>query len=604
MDVQHLPDRSLKLTVVEDDPIILHDIRMMVESIGHSVHSAYHSGEKLLESGPPYTMDMLLVDIELEGSVNGIEAVASILQSRTVPVIYLTSYSDNDTFKKILQTNPYGYILKPAKREQLKIAVDIAYYKFTLDRLVSESEKRYHSIVETLPLMIARFVPGSNTITFCNGFFQEFFDSSPSGDNFFSLMAERKFVSLDSFFSGLTAAQAQQISEIQIEYAGDELWFRIFCQALFDDDMRIFEYQFMAEDITRRKRSEEEITTKTVELNSRIRDLNCLYSISNILEKPRSLDYILQRIVDELAVALNDNDNVAVCIEYGDRSLFSYNYFSTTPNYNNPIVVNNCVVGNIRLNISEEKRLRCFISEEEEELLSTVSELISKTVVKIESEEQLKKLEREIIMISEREKQNLGHELHDGIGQILTGASFLLKTLEKQYVSAGSRQPQELTEIGTLIRDATTRCRRLSKGLVPVSYSNETFVYLVEQLLHSAKELYQLDFIISIPEEFSLKTSFATSQLFRIVQEAVNNIVKHADATGVNIAADDNGHGVTLSISDNGIGVHDILSRTGLGMNIMKYRADLVNAGFEVFSEENCGTVILVHLPEEIIDFF
>ncbi len=603
MELLHLPEYSLKLSVVEDDPIILHDITMMIEGLGHTVHSTYRSGEGLIASGPPYTMDMLIVDIELGGRVNGIDAVTAVLMNRSIPVIYLTSYSDSETFRKILHTNPYGYIIKPATCQQLKIAVDIAYFKFILDRRNRENEKRYQSIVETLPLMIARFEPESGTVTFCNGAFSTFFGCRVNETCFFELDHVQKLGDMRTVYSRFSVTNDSSRSEIQLECQGELIWFNVICQALFDDRGSLFEYQFIAEDITERKRAVGVIQKKTDELNSRIRDLKCLYAISNILGEPKNIGRMLQRIVDELTVALNDSENIALCIEYGDKSYFSYNYFSTIPNYNNPIVVNNSIVGNIRINITEEKRLSCFITEEEAELISTVSELISKTVVKIEAENRLKKLEREIIMISERERQNLGHELHDGIGQILTGTSFLVKSLEKRFQLMDVDTPKELSEISGHIRDATMRCRRLSKGLVPVSYTNETFIYLVEQLLLSTREMYQLDFQISIPEEFIIRNSFVTSQLFRIVQEAVNNVVKHAHATCVHVSVEDDGTGVTLTVSDDGSGMTQDSSMKGLGLSIMRYRTDLIGADFEIYSMENSGTAILVHISREMIRY-
>jgi signal transduction histidine kinase/DNA-binding NarL/FixJ family response regulator len=602
MDLALLTEKSLTITVVEDDPIILNDIVRMIDASGHTVLNAFQSGDDLLKSDLTKKFDILMVDIELEGSINGIEAAAKVLKILSVPIIYLTSYSDNVTFRQILQTNPYGYILKPAKEEQLKVAIEIAYYKFSMDKKIAENEKRYHSIVETLPLMLARFKPETGQITYCNRGFQEFFHCSEMGENFFNTTVLSIFPAIESIFHTLNEKNLFSMSEEKVTVDENAEWFRIIYQALIDDTGTIFEYQFIAENITARKVNEAELLTKSNELNRRIRELSCLYTISSILENCRSLELIMQSIVDEILHTLHDREHISVCIEYGYHTFYSEGYFSSTPNYNNPIIVHNSVVGNIRLNISEQRRLTSFVSDDEAKLISAVGELISKTVVKNESESQLKKLEREIIMISEREKQNLGHELHDGIGQILTGTSFILKSLEKK-LGKSSEIPKEFEEINQLIRDATTRCRRLSKGLVPVSYSNETFVYLVEQLLHSSYNLYSLDFSIDIPEDFNIKSSFVSSQLFRIVQEAVNNIIKHSGADFVTIGVGAYGSVITLSITDNGKGIEHGKESNGLGMNIMKYRADLIGADFDVYSLEKGGTMIAVQFPKTMATF-
>jgi signal transduction histidine kinase/FixJ family two-component response regulator len=602
LNLYNLFDYKLKIALLEDDPIILQDISSMLESLGHSVVATYLSGEAMLEEYQYLQCDLFVLDIELKGEKNGVDVAVEMQKTRSVPLIYLTSYSDDETVTRILKTDPYGFILKPARKDHLRIAINIAYYKFLSDKRIRESEQRYQSIVKTLPLMLARINPINDFVTFCNDNFKDhFFD--PTGKfqiNFFDKMEKIGFADLIDVFPSLSRVDNGVTKEYQVNRKDKQHYYKVICQALYDSEGSLFEYQFLCEDITRIKEREQKIQAYSSELDKRIRELKCLYSISRVLENSRNISKILQRVVDEVALALNDSQNVSSCVEYGVESFYSYNFFTSFSVFTHPIIVRGSIVGQIHLHVVESVDRSELFNNGELDLLITVSDMISKIVEKIEAEEQLKKLEKEIIMTSEREKQNLGHELHDGIGQILTGTSFILKSLENKLAKSGD-VPQELTDVIELVKDATSKCRRLSKGLVPVSYSNETFVYLVEQLLHSTNQLYNVNFELDIPENFDIKNSFVTSQLYRIVQEAVNNTVKHADATKITLRLEDENEWVRLAISDNGHGLKTRGKDAGLGMNIMKYRADLIGANFDVIMEEKSGTTVVVRLPRDLI---
>ena len=597
-----LSDYTLKIALLEDDPIILQDIKSMLISLGHSVVATYRSGEDFLAEYQFIRCDLFILDIELYGEKSGVDVAEEIQKTRSVPLIYLTSYSDDETVTNILKTDPYGFILKPARAEHLRISINIAYYKFLSDKRIRESEQRYQSIVKTLPLMLARFNPVNDTVTFCNDNFKEhFFDPfNKVHEGFFEKMSESGFEDLIDIFSSLTRVSNATIKEYTIERNGITGHYKVICQALYDSEGGLFEYQFLCEDISEVRARERKIRDYSSELDKKMHELKCLYSISNILQNNRNISKMLQRVVDEVSLAMSSPYNVSSCIEYGVESFYSYNFFSTQATFTHPIIVRGSIVGQIHLHVEKDQERDDLFQKGELDLLITVSEMISKMLEKNEAEIQLKKLVKEIIMTSEREKQNLGHELHDGIGQILTGASFILKSLEKK-LQKDTEVPQELYDVVDLIKDATSRCRRLSKGLVPVSYSNETFVYLVEQLLHSTKELYNITFELSIPENFDLKNSFVKSQLFRIVQEAVNNTVKHAQASKITLMLEDEKEWVRLAVSDNGVASVAKGKDPGLGMNIMKYLADLIGVHFDIIMEEDIGTTVVVRVPGDMV---
>ncbi len=591
---------NLNIVVVEDDNLVVHDLVASLKKLGYNPAKVFSCGEDLLDYLTSGTPDIILVDIELGGELDGIQTATQVRRIKHIPCIFLTSFSDSETVKKILKLEPYGYILKPATNEQLRIAIDIAYYKCISDRKLQESEYRYHSIVENLPQMICRFMP-DGTINFCNGNFEEYFSGFIGDSNsFFSLLQHNSYSILDTILKKINFKMPIVMSEFKVEGAGEALWQRWVCQGLYTG-YELTEYQFICEDITERKENELEIQNTTLLLNQKIRELNCLYTVSRCLEESddnESFVTLLQKIADALSRALV-RVNTSVCIEYGDQTVQSKRCTESDFHYTNTIIVNGSVVGTITLffNITKGFVTGDLLNQEEAELVSTVSELIGKTVAKNEVARELRRLEREIIMISERERQSLGQELHDSLGQILTGVSFLLSSAQKKTQKNPSVCDHELASAVELVREATVQCRQLSKGLVIPSGENNRLPMMVEQLVNTTRQLYGIT--CEFVHDGSLSpSSFETLQLFRIIQESINNAVKHSKATSIRVNAKQKGRHVEIVIADNGSGFIRKTDGDGLGLNIMKYRADMIGADFSIDSTPSGTSVRLSYAPD------
>jgi signal transduction histidine kinase len=123
-----------RIFVVEDDFIVARDIREQLSRLGHSVVGVSARGEDaaqlVLDSAP----DLVLMDIRLEGEMDGIEAAKQILAASKIPVVYLTAYADDLTLKRALITEPFGYILKPFDESQLRTAIEMAVYRHAAER--------------------------------------------------------------------------------------------------------------------------------------------------------------------------------------------------------------------------------------------------------------------------------------------------------------------------------------------------------------------------------------------------------------------------------------------------------------------------------------
>jgi CheY-like chemotaxis protein len=122
-----------RIMIVEDEAIIATAIKMDLQDMGYEVTSIVHSGEKAVSEAKKEKPDLILMDIALAGEMDGIEAAEKIHFFSDIPIIYITAYSDEEMVKKAKFTEPYGYIIKPAKERDLRISVEIALYKHKME---------------------------------------------------------------------------------------------------------------------------------------------------------------------------------------------------------------------------------------------------------------------------------------------------------------------------------------------------------------------------------------------------------------------------------------------------------------------------------------
>lgn len=209
-----------------------------------------------------------------------------------------------------------------------------------------------------------------------------------------------------------------------------------------------------------------------------------------------------------------------------------------------------------------------------------------------------KHLERTILDISSREQRRIGQDLHDGLGQQLTGIAFMAKVQEQKLAEKKAPEAAEAAKIVRLVNDAISRARELAKGLAPVVFDAHGLMSALQ--LHAA----EIENLFRIPCRFQcdppvlISDATIATHLYHIAQEAVTNAVKHAQPNDILIrlsAVEDRG---ALMIMDDGKGmVQSAGDQGGMGLQIMKYRADMVRGTLEIRSEEMQGTTVTCRFP-------
>lgn len=209
-----------------------------------------------------------------------------------------------------------------------------------------------------------------------------------------------------------------------------------------------------------------------------------------------------------------------------------------------------------------------------------------------------RRLEREILEISGREQRRIGQDLHDSLCQQLAGIGFMTKVLERGIRSGTPVDPTQPAEIVRLIDDAITMTRGFARGLNPILLEADGLPHAFFELAANTQKFFGVTCQFRSEGAFPIDDESTASQLYRIVQEAINNAVKHGKPKNITIAfyADEKAN--TVSVTDDGVGIgHVPTSGKGMGLNIMGYRASMIGATLDIRAGESGGTVVTCALP-------
>lgn len=203
-----------------------------------------------------------------------------------------------------------------------------------------------------------------------------------------------------------------------------------------------------------------------------------------------------------------------------------------------------------------------------------------------------RRLEREILEISERERQTIGADLHDNLGQQLTALE-LMCTLAKDDASAYPELADRLNLMSRMLREAVGQTRSLARGLVPVGPEPDALQLGLAELAERTGAIGRLTCGFECPRSVTVGDPFVAGHLYRIAQEAVNNAVKHARARSVVIRLEETDGRLQVTVRDDGSGLPAKAGRSpGIGLRVMRHRANVIGARLTVDSRRGEGVVV------------
>ena len=150
---------NIKILIAEDEQIVAKNIEKRLTADGYQVVASVSTGEDAIEKAKLYSPDIILMDIKLKGNIDGIETADILRRNFQLPVIFLTSYADEETFQRAKSTEPFGYLIKPFDNKELNRVVELALYKNKIYQELLETKMRFEIAIKAGNMGVWEFWP-------------------------------------------------------------------------------------------------------------------------------------------------------------------------------------------------------------------------------------------------------------------------------------------------------------------------------------------------------------------------------------------------------------------------------------------------------------
>lgn len=364
---------------------------------------------------------------------------------------------------------------------------------------------------------------------------------------------------------------------------GHTVWFHCEAKMIRHDDGRPWFVQGVAVDVTELKRTEQAFQEERNVLSAILDTVGALVVVldqaGRIVRFNRaceqtsgaSFDAVRGRHFGDVLVAPDERDRLGVIFDQlrSGHSVEDFEAYSTTPDGS--------------------RRLIAWSTTALPGANQPTAYIIATGIDRTER----KQLEQAILATSGREQRRIGQDLHDGLGQHLTGIAFLSKVHEQQLAERCLPEAADAAKIVRLVNEAIHKTRQLARGLLPVLSDSDGLMSALQQWASEVEELFHIDCRFECEDPVLDLDETCATHLYHVAQEAAHNAIRHGRATHIVIGLSAGEEEGALSVLDNGCGIQQ--SRTnepGIGLRIMKYRAGIVGGALRVEPAADRGTLV------------
>jgi PAS domain S-box-containing protein len=326
-----------QILIVEDDNIVVMELRARLQSSGYAIAAVASHGEEAVAKAGETGPDLVLMDIKLKGSMDGVKAAEKIRDDFDIPVVYLTAYADEDTLRRAKITEPHGYIIKPFEERELYSTIEMALNKHKIEKELKERERWLATTLESIgDAVIATDKKG--LVTFMNpvaealtGWKQEEALGKVSTEVFHIINEETRTLAESPVTKALREGVIGGLANHSLLIAKDgrEIPIDNSAAPIKDDKGKVVGVVLVFRDITERRRAEEQIQQRT-------EDLALINSLNDAVNMGSSLQKIIQLLSRETGRVFSCN-GATVYLLSEDREYLVMQNLSLPPTVVNQI---------------------------------------------------------------------------------------------------------------------------------------------------------------------------------------------------------------------------------------------------------------------------
>lgn len=626
------------ILIVEDESITGLSIKYSLKQFGYQVVDIVSSGMKAIDKARENHPDLVLMDIDLDGEMDGVETAKQIFNRFDIPIVYLTAYSEAQILQRAVQTEPFGYILKPFSKETLLVSIETALHKYRAEKALKESEADLKIILDSSP-QIQILVDRNHKIRDYNKAASErlkLISGKPieRGCLIHKLVEEEAQGKFKETILRVLQGQSLKVTQFVMS-GGRKQRIRFYYTPIFDDDCRVTKFCIYSVDNAEAKAtskllsvSEQQLLTEMQSILFTTEELVNSTSLKNLLDlvttqvrhltnsngaavlmlsndkehlKVVSSSSLDSNVEVGLQVPIKGSIAEAVLVTHKVQSCSYPKDYQARPIgkflFPSKVVSLLCVPLEVRdemlgmlLSWSKNKN---FSNERDNLMLHSFADRVALALYNANI--QLQNRQRAV----EQERNRLARELHDSVTQSLYTIGMAAQAALK-YANQGLvfKAKKSVELIHSLSKTALSEIRTNLYDLRSTVVDEKQFAKALEYYCDSLKK--QFDFKVELVIDSNIRlTGSQVEHLYYIVREGLWNAVKYSHTNRAKVILSKETNDIILMIKDKGGGFIYSSSDNliSVGLQNLKQRVDLLQGSFTVETKPDRGTQIRVRIP-------
>ena len=644
---------AASILIAEYENSVAQDLKLRLEALGYRVIDIASSGEEAIEKTETLRPNIVLMNTRLKGAIDSLQTSSHIRDNQDIPIVYMVDYGSQATIRRVGTTAPFGYIFRPFDEKQIFATIETALIRHQLERKLEQSRQWLNTtltsigdgVIATDEQGLIRFI-NPNAMEYIGLHHTEAIGKSL--DEVFHLVYEdsrEPFDVLDFHRRMPKVASHVGFDGLLISRNGNPLSVEAKITSIEDGKGRVHGMVLIFRDVTQQRLAVREIRRQANRAEALLQVASQLNSQLELKTVLNTICRITNQTLDAsgTAVVLRGNEretfrNMAASGQDPDFESFEgtalelpKDLFEDILSVENPVVVlyevqnlpvtsyfeafreldiktlalaalfrGNELIGCL---ISAFARKPKILPEDEITLLRGLADQASSAIENAELFEQVRagrerqrKLAKSLVDIQEGERRHIARELHDHLGQLLTGLQFMLESTKHQ---SRGKQRSDLEEIQNTVVNIIEQVREMSLNLRPGMLDDLGLVPTLKWHFERFTRQMGVNVNFFCDEVLSRFPADIETAAYRIIQEALTNVARHAKVESVFVGLAIQQDTLWVEVVDKGRGfdASAVLERPSSGLGGMRERAELAGGYFLLRSVLHQGTQVIAALP-------